>query len=178
MRTKTIEIYTFEELSEDTRDIVRNNFRQMPDLWSWQDDWGQSAQAFSRIAPIDIRDADYDRAQVSIRWTDSDEIAELSGLRGWKWLLNNEWFQWALDNKKGACTMTGFCADCLFADAIAQYESNPLATPELKQVFYEAAQSWVYGARSDMEYAYSNQAIDDMIECNEYEFYANGEFAQ
>lgn len=174
MRTKTIEIYTFNELPDATKERVRDNFRQMPDLWAWGDECWKSAQAFSQIAPLEITEADYDRGQVFVRWKWGTDIAELSGVRAWKWLHNNNWFKWARDNKSGLCTMTGYCADCDFADPIAAYERNPLRVPELQQVFYEAAQSWVHAARRDMEHAYSNEAIDELIECNEYEFDATG----
>jgi hypothetical protein len=177
MRLQTVEIFTFDELPEAIREKVRDNFRQSPDLWGWQMEHWESGQAFSRIAPIDIREADFSYGQVSIRWTDSDEVKSLSGLRAWKWLSNNKWFEWAHKNKRGDCTLTGYCADCLFADAIAEYESNPMSTPELMQVFYEAAQSWVHGGRRDLEYSYSDEAIDETIEANEYEFYSDGDMA-
>ena len=174
MRIETIEIYTFNELSEQTKAKVRDNFRNGGDLWAWGEDYWQSAREFSRISPIDIREADYTYARVEARWTGEDSIAELSGLRAWKWLLNNGWFAWAEKNAQGDCTMTGFNGDCPFADAFIEYKNNPLKTPSVLQVFREAAQSWVYEAQRDMEHAYTNEAIDDLIECNEYEFYSNG----
>jgi hypothetical protein len=177
MRTQTIEIFTFDELPETIKDRVRDNFRNGGDLWGWQCEHWESGQAFSRIAPIDIIEADFGCGHVYTRWTDSDEIGDLSGIRAWKWLLNNEWFEWARKNKQGDCTLTGYCADCLFADAIAEYESNPLGTPELRQVFSEACQAWAYGGRDDLEHAYSNEAIDETIEANEYEFYSDGDMA-
>lgn len=174
MRTMQIEVFTFDELSDRAKGRARDYFRR-DDCWSWAGEWWDSAQAFSKIAPVDISEADYDRGHVSCRWTDSDEVAELKGLRAWKWLHNNGWFDWARRNKAGECTMTGFCGDCDFADPITEYECNPRRVPDLRQVFYEAAQSWVYAARSDMEHSYSDEVIDEMIECNEYEFTADGE---
>lgn len=177
-------VYSFDELSDSAKESARDNFRNDGDLWGWQSEWWNSAEAFSKIAPIRITSADIDRAQVDIEWTGpdyalrydhSDEIAELSGLRAWKWLQNNNWFKWAANEKQGACTLTGYCGDCSFADTFAQYEKNPLSVPDLKQVFYESAQSWVFDARKDCEYAYSDEAIDQMIECNEYEFTESGE---
>lgn len=167
-------VYSFDELSDSAKESARDNFRNDGNLWGWQSEWWQSAQAFGKIAPIRITSADYDRAQVDIEWTDGDAIADLSGLRAWKWLQNNNWFKWAAKEKLGACTLTGYCGDCSFADTFAQYEKNPLSVPDLKQVFYESAQSWVYEAQKDCEYSYSNEAIDQMIECNEYEFTESG----
>ena len=184
MRTETITIYSYDELPETVRETVRNNFRTMGDLWAWSGEWWNSAQKFSRIAPIDIKEADWDRAHVTCEWTGpdyalrfdhSDEIAELSGLRAWKWLLNNNWFQWARRNAAGECTLTGYCGDCSFAGPLIEYEKNPSRVPDIKQVFYECAESWVYDAQQDCEYSYSDSAIDEMIEANDYEFLANGD---
>lgn len=177
MRTKTIEIYAFHELSDAAKDAARDKLREWPDLWAWGEDCWKSAKAFSEIAPLEITEADYYRAQVSVRWKWGTELAEMSGLRAWKWLENNGWFKWARANKQGDCTMTGYCADCDFADPIIDYERKPRHVPALSQLFYECAQSWVYAARRDMEYCYSDAAIDELIECNEWEFYENGAIA-
>jgi hypothetical protein len=44
MRIETIKIYTFNELSEQTKAKVRDNFREMSDLWAWGEDYWQSAR--------------------------------------------------------------------------------------------------------------------------------------
>lgn len=175
MRSETIFIYTFDELPDETKAKVRDNFRAMPDLWAWGEDYWQSAMAFEKIAPIEIIRADYSQGYVDTRWTETEEIGELSGLRGWKWLLNNGWLAWADKNKQGACTLTGFCGDCGFADAIAHYALTPLSVPDISQVFREACQAWVKDAQSDCEHAYTDGAIDELIACNEYEFHVNGD---
>lgn len=183
MRTVTKTIYTFDELSDDAKERAREWYRSCGDTWGWQSEWWNSAKEFSRIAPIKIREADYERGHVSIEWTGpnyalrfdhSDNIAELTGLRAWKWLSNNGWFDWARKNSAGECTMTGYCGDCSFSDALEPYERNPRAVPDLKQVFYEMAQAWVFAARRDMEHSYSDEAVDESIIANEYEFDSEG----
>jgi len=176
MREETIQIFTFEELSDEAKEKARDDYRRDGMVWVWEAEWWNSAQAFSKIAPISIESADYDHGQVSIRWTESEDIADLQGLRAWRWLQNNGWFDWAKKNKAGDCTMTGDCADCSFADDLDKYRIFPQTVPDLKQVFYECAQSWVYAARSDMEYANSDEAIDEMLIANGYEFLSDGCF--
>lgn len=185
--TQTIIVCQFAELNDDAKDCARQWYRSSmgDDAWAWGDEWRDSAQAFSRIAPIKITDADFERGHVSIEWQGpdhasrydhSDAIAELTGLRAWVWLTNNNWFVWAQKNREGECTMTGFCGDCAFGDALKEYERNPRRVPELKQVFYEMAQSWVYAARRDMESSNSDEYIDETIIANEYEFTDSGDF--
>lgn len=176
-RTIETTLYQFDELSESAKESARDWYRGDGDAWIWASDWIASAQAFERIAPIKIRGWDIDRAEVSIEWSEDSDIAELSGLRAWKWLENNNWFKWAKDNKAGACTMTGYCGDCPFGDAIAAYADKPLGVPDLEQIFYEACQAWVYAARDDMEYCNSDESVDEHIRINEYEFTESGDVA-
>lgn len=185
-RTIEIQLFQLSELTDEARKRAIDAFRNAGDCWAWGDEWWDSAQAFSRIAPINIRDADYDRRQVSVEWAGvsyanrfdhDDAIRELSGLRAWKWLENNGWFAWAENERKGACSMTGYCGDAPFGDAIAAYARKPLSVPDIEQVFYEAAQAWVCEAADDCERAYSDEAIAEQIECNEFEFTADGKLA-
>lgn len=175
MRTETItrEMYTFNELSDDAKETARNWWRES-DNWDSSEWWG-SAIAFNAISPIAVESADYDRGQVDVIWQGDDDAQHLTGLRAWKWLQNNGWFEWAKQEKPGACTATGFCGDAPFADPLVEYASNPLSVPDLLQVFYECAQAWVFEARSDMESRNEDSQIDETIEANEYEFTVEGE---
>lgn len=175
MRTITKNLYQYEELNERAQERARDWFRST-DEWD-SSDWWESAKAFSKIAPIEITSADYDNAQVGIRWTGDESVAELSGIRAWKWLQNNNWFEWAAKNKTGACTMTGFCGDCGFADPIVEYAESPMQVPDLRQVFYESAQAWVTEAQNDSESSREDSAVADMIIGNEYEFDVEGNAA-
>ena len=187
-RTETVTriLYQFDELSESAKETARNWWRNSGDCWSWASEWIASLQAFERIAPIKVRSWDVDRADISVEWVGphyalrydhSDAIGELSGVRAYKWLHNNGWLDLAKRNVDGDCTLTGYCGDYPLFDPIAQYAKNPARIPELSQLFYECAQSWVYAAREDMEYSYSDESIDENIRCNEYEFDESGNIA-
>lgn len=175
MRTETItkEIFEFDELDDSAKQRAREWWTAGGDHWQ-SDEWWQSAQNWAEIAPISIESADYDRGHVECTWSADCEIESLSGLRAWKWLQNNGWFDWAEREAPGACTLTGFCGDAPFADPLVQYSKTPLRVPDLKQVFYECAQAWVFEARSDLLSSYEEETIDDNIRLNEYEFNADG----
>lgn len=173
MREITTTVFTYEELSESAKEAARDWFRGTGETWD-SSDWWNSAQAWSGIAPIEIKSADYDRGQVDIRWTGDDDVAGLEGVRAWKWLQNNGWFDWAAKEKPGACSLTGFCADAPFADPLAEYATKPGRVPDLKQVFYECAQAWVFEARSDYESTFEDDYVAETIIANEYEFTEDG----
>lgn len=176
MRDVQFQVFQYDELPEKAQERARDWYTSQEEVWAWDGEWWQSAQEFSAIAPIDIHSADYARAHVNIVWTGSDAVEDLEGLRAWKWLLNNGWFELARRNVRGDCTLTGFCGDCELFDPLPQYERNPSRVPTLRQVFYECAQSWVYGARNDWEASYETENVAEAIRANEYEFTEEGEF--
>lgn len=171
MRTEQINIYEFSELSESAKENARNQFRY-DEFDSSQ--FEASANEFAQIAPIQITEWDCERATVGFKWTGDSDIAKLEGLRAWKWLQNNGWFEWAKSAVNGDCPLTGVFSDSYFGDGIFEYADKPLRTPSLEQVFYEAAQAWIQGMRSDCEWRNSDEYLDEMIEANEYEFTSDG----
>ena len=174
---QTRTLYTIDSLGGRARERALGWVRDC-EPWGWQSEWWDSAQAFSRIAPIDIREADYDRRSVSIRWQGDECVAELSGIRAAKWLINNGWQELAARNARGGCTLTGYCGDCPLFDPIAQYlKGDWRRIPDLAQVFYECAQSWVCEAADDCEHSYSDEHCEELAALNEWLFDENGRFA-
>lgn len=173
--TKTIEVFTFDELGDTAKDNALTEWLYRGNYWHWQDEWIASATAFSKIAPVDYTGADFDHAIVDCQWTSDDDVSELSGLRAWKWLKNNGWFELAEKNASGDCTLTGYCGDCPLFDPIHTLRNGPANVPELGQLFYECLQSWVQDARRDLEYAQSEESFAETSEANQWEFTANGD---
>lgn len=175
MRTEAINIYKFSELSDQAKQVAIDKFRDRGEFF-WADEWWQSAQEFCRIAPVEMIRADMCAGHVDMAWRGECE-GELSGVRAWKWLLNNGWFDLARENARGGCTLTGYLGDCDLFDPIEQYEKTPAKIPELRQVFYECLQSWAFAAQRDYEWQQSDEYIAEDIEANEWEFLECGEVA-
>jgi hypothetical protein len=187
MRAIQVNLYAFDELGDDAKEAARDFFRLCPDHWD-SSDWWASAQAFAELAPISIDEADYDRRDVRVRWMGDEDVAELSGLRAWKWLNNNgphvlvgngspSWLEAAEKEAEGNCGLTGFCGDAPLFDPIAEIR-DPRAVPTLRELFEDCADRWMREAADDMEYTYSDECIDEMIRADAYEFYEDGTPAQ
>jgi hypothetical protein len=179
MRTETVtrHLYAFGELSPEAKDRARDYFRELPDLWGWQNEWWDSAQAFERIAPVRVLRVDYGCGHADCAYTGEEDVGDLSGLRAWKWLHNNGWFDWAREETQGACSMTGFCGDAPFSDPIAALERTPASVPELRDLFCKCVHSWASAACSDYEDAYSDEGIERLLDCDFYEFDEDGNLA-
>jgi hypothetical protein len=173
MRTIEIKLFEYDELTPEAKAHARAAWVGLGEIWD-SSDWWNSAQEWAKIAPVNIDAANYDHRIVDVSWDGDEDVRDLTGLRAWKWLQNNGWFEWARREALGACTRTGFCGDAPFADPLVEYEKRPLLVPDLKQVFYECAQAWLKEASNDADYAYSTEGIEETFEANGYEFLEDG----
>ena len=170
---ETLTIYRLNELPTEIQTCVLDSLRAEPDVWGWQYEWWQSAQAFTKTAPVCIVWADFDRALAEWRWDGDDDLRDLSGIRAWKWLINNGWFDWARRNSDGECLLTGFCGDCPLSDPIRQFEHAP-DDRTLEQIFGDCIQAWITYAHRDLEASYTDEALMEWVEANDMMFLADG----
>lgn len=87
MRTETIQLFQFSELSEEAKQVAIEKHREQTIQsgdFHWQNENRQSWEEFMKVFPVEISN----RGQC-ISFTGSDEVAALSGLRLHKYLLNN-----------------------------------------------------------------------------------------
>ena len=172
-RTVEVTVYRFEELDGHTQQRILDNFREGRDF-PWSDEWRESLDEFAKLAPITVRDWSVGYRDTGVSFSIDEDIGNLSGIRAWKWLVNNGWQKLALNQD---CPFTGFCGDETLLDAIRQALRKPQSILSLEDVFGEALHDWAKGFEADMEYHYSDEAIRESIIINEYEFYENGTLA-
>jgi len=155
MEIVEVSVYKFEELSESAKDTARAWFREGNDYPWWNDALG-SIKDFCKRFGVEIKDY-----QVGL-WGHSylDTNAENHHFRGRKLSeFNPEWMD------------TGYYLDCVlwktFLDTWKQ-TSNPLGA------FKEAIHVAVRDVVKDMEYLNSDEAVDEMLIVNEYDFDEDG----
>lgn len=178
MRTITItkELYKLDELPADIQEKVILHWREN-DHFFWGDEWEQSLNGFCKIAPISKVDWQvgvwgYTFASCKV---DDENIGELSGIRAWKWLANNGFFDEKLIG--GNCPFTGYCGDEDLLDPIRKAKANPASIGSLEELFNDCLHSWAKAYRADLEYWYSDEAIREDIAINDYEFDREGNLA-
>lgn len=164
MRTETIEIFTFEELSEKAKQTAIENFREHQELF-WGDEWIESLKLFCDKFGIELCDWSYgfyEGARISynieyleygIDFTFDHETLKRMGL-------------------EEECPFTGYCAD---EDLLARIRTikegeNPLRI----NILQACLNSWLAGFNADIESQQSDDYIADHISANEYEFTIDG----
>lgn len=148
-------IYKFEELSDSAKDTARSWFREGNDYPWWKDSF-DSIKAFCDEFGVKIKD--YSVGMGGHSYLDTD--AENAHFRGRKLkVLNREY------------NPTGYCLDCTLWETyhdVWKESGDPL------KAFKDAIDKAIKDIVSDMEYLDSDEAVDEMLIVNEYEFDEDG----
>lgn len=186
MRTRTINIYNFNELDEETQQAAIEKFREFPDLYGWHHENIQSLKGFVdhfNLSSLDweISLCSYSNASASVN---DEDLANLQGIRLWKWLHNcgilryyNKHTKRHEDLLSGDCPFTGYCFDENLLDAIREFVKKPEEGTTYQELINDCLSNWVKAYVTDWEYAYSDEGIKETIEANEYEFNEDGTLA-
>ena len=78
---------------------------------------------------------------------------------------------------EGDCPLTGFCADESLLDPIRKFLKNPSEKKTYTDLMQECLDSWASAYQDDIEYQDSEEAVDESIIANGYEFLENGKLA-
>ena len=155
MRQQTVNLYQFSELSEDAKENAREWYRQNLD-YPWGDESMNSIKVFCDEFGASIKD--YSIGAFCHSYIDTD--AENANFRGLK-----------LKTVKRDYMPTGYCLDCALWNT---FYDEFKRTGDALYAFNEAIDAAVKEIREDAEYQYSDDAVDEMLTINEYEFTENG----
>lgn len=153
-------------------DYVRENWHN---LYSWGDENTDSLKAFCThfgLTGLDysISLASHSYARATI---DDTDISELSGVRLWKYLNNNNFVN--RDFLGGDCPFTGYCFDETLLDAIREFMRAPIDI-DFQELMSTCLEDWVQAYIKDWEYTYTHDSIIEHLQANEYQFTESGHF--
>lgn len=174
MRTMQVKVYQYGELSEKAREKARQWYRDATaaEPFPWADDCMESLEKLAehfggKLADysIDWYGASYSSARFEMPedLEDADIEARLAGLGDY----DNETLK-----GHGDCVLTGYCADESAIDGFRKAYSE--GERDLEDLMQAAFREWLQDAQSDAQAGQEDEAIQDAIEANGYEFYADG----
>lgn len=195
METRTYNVYTYEEASNELKEIIIDKFRESEydRGFNWSREYIESLEAF--CASTEIKLIDYQlgcSASFSgIKWRYESykwdfDVDNISGLRLRTWLINN----WVNKWEKGKyyhkswyskiqtvidCPFTGFHADYSLIEPILNFIKKPEKHITLRYIINECFDNFANAYCADEEYQYSDEAIINTIIANKYMFNENGE---
>jgi len=166
MRTIETTLYRFEELTDEAKERAIECARRRG--WGDADHIAGEFQDTLKGACKALGLTDVGRSHTRLAWSDSD-VAELRGIRAWKWLVNN------LDLDK-SCPFTGVCYDESFLDPLREFMRKPDSST-LEEIIRWCGDSLEQAYESECEHLASDEAIADAVTANECEFLETGEMA-
>lgn len=157
MRTIEKTIYKFEELDEFAKSRAREYFRNNGE-YPWWDEVKSSLREFCDEFGISILDYSIGGRGSFIR-TNADN----SHFRGRK-----------LSQFDRELMPTGFCFDCSLRYTFADEWKK---SGDALESFKSALESFLHEVENDIDYQYSDEAVEESIKANEYEFDEGGHLA-
>lgn len=155
MRTIELEVLTFEELSDSAKDNARDWFREGNEYFWWKDSL-KSIEEFCSEFGVKIKDYQVGTWRPSYMETNASN----DHFRGRK-----------LSEFTKDHNPTGYCLDItLWNTFLDEWKSSGSALKAFNKAIDDAVSEIV----RDMEYQDSNEAVDEMLIVNQYEFYPNG----
>jgi len=157
MKTETVAIYSFDELSESAKQRAISDWRHNGTDFPLFDEYMASLKEFCKHFNVSIKD--YSVSVCSHSYVDTD--AQNIHFRGIK-----------LHEFSPEHMPTGFCSDiALWGTFYKDFKATGCAL----QAFNYALDAWVRGIVADMEYQESDEYIAEMLSINDYEFLQTGE---
>lgn len=174
MRTETIKICLFQELSKKAQEVVLERERTRPDRYSWADEAIDSLKQFcEHFGLTDLRysvsawEPSFCSAKLS-----REDHDEMRGVRVWKFLHNSNLISGNL--LEGECPFTGYWIDEELLEPIREFLKKPNSDLTYQDLMNECLQKWVKDFQDEEEYAYSDEAIKEDLEVNDLEFLEDG----
>lgn len=155
MEKVEIEIFKFDELDDDSKEVARSDFRQNWDYPFFDEDLG-SVRAFCQHFNADLKDYQVGGSRGDYIRSD----ATTNNFRGLK-----------LKDIDRDAMPTGYCMDC---DLWFNFYDEFKASGDAYHAFMDTLDHAVKVIARNVDDFFSDESADDTIICNEYDFTADG----
>lgn len=168
MKTIEINVYSFNELSDDAKQNAIEQYRENHYGFFWSDDYFDSAKKCLDVFNAKLIDYSIDWSNFSgCHWKiDVDDVDDV-----YEYLDSNYYKQY-INGKKHP---SGFCADDDFFSAMKELIDNQCKFEgTLKELLDECLHELFWSACQDYSHQISDEGITETIQCNEYQFTEDG----
>lgn len=190
MKTVNLNLYSFDELSENAQEKVISTWRDN-DQYFWDSENTDSLNAFCKIFDIKIKDYEYGyRNYINSSFNLSLDILEFKNVVAYKYLWSNyksDIFkpkQYYKNGKKRLSkiqlnndfVLTGYYIDNEILAPIYDFLKKP-DNSSIEDLLNDCLNNWLSAGRKDYEYWNSEECIREEIKDNDYLFLANGQLS-
>lgn len=195
MKTITVKLFTFNELSDKAKERAREWWRSCDDEFPWQREFENTVKAiensfdieFENIGPYEYTPFWYDK-------NDYREAREMSFARAVAYINNNFDFkvlesarEYSGKIRRIGCALaknrytdnllTGYCSDYVTHESYKKFieYGRKYKNAKLSDFFDILARGLRDEIESEYDYMQTDEYIDDILTANEYEFMEDGE---
>lgn len=167
MRQETVDIYKFNELSDDAKQNALDWYKGAGFEYHWVDEWQESLKDFSSYFGLKVSGWEISTYRgYSFSFTSPDDLEDMAGVRLWKYLQAN--FMPLTEHP-----FAGFFGDESFLSPIRNFMARP-DKRSFHDLMHDCLNAGFSDWFNDMEYQESDEYCTDHIMANEYEFTAEG----
>lgn len=198
MRTKTLTVFTVDELNDKAREHAYHKWYQSS-FYPWKEEVHDSRTAFENIFPVKTTHWSIDEwtSDVRFAFTGDDDIRELSGLRLHTYLQNHyadelskgKYYSKSRVDEGGVyhsksrrsrilkerdCALTGVWIDSWLLDPVYQFLDKPTPQMTFYELMQDCLESWADGVSTDMRHYFSQENFTEEAHANEWEYDEHG----
>lgn len=177
MRTITKEVYTYDELSDIAKQMARFNVScNFPiDLTEENEGFSDLCHGMDLSYHMGEERGQVVWAQVTATYRISDAEESLAGVRAWKW-IEKHWLEEIVRIPKVNKYYHHYDYDW-FLEQYWNANHRRVITDNMSvsDVIQEIADAMTDYLQFEFNYQISDEYIEDIIDCNSYEFYEDGE---
>ena len=186
--TRNYDIYEVNELSNEARNRAYNNWLSNSCYYPYESDDNNTLDEFIRLFNIRLNNYNF-----SFESLNDEEIDEFSGLRLYKYLINNYWRclfkhkiyyhkDYFTNGKKrlsnifytNDCVLTGVCSDEAILEPIYNFLKKPNEYTNFLSLMRECLDSFFKYCSSCIEDYESEENFIEICKENDYTFLSNG----
>ena len=185
MRTESINIYKFDELPDSAKENARQWWREGHEYFDFDECLESLNEFLGLFGPVSVTDysvgpychsyvtLSVKRHDTSFGYADTeDDCLGLSGVRLWKWIINNTDLQQIINSGHG---LTGYWSDWPMLQIVQDFLKSP-HNVTMAELLDDCAEAWLSQVVADMEWQLEDEQVDENIRANGYEFDESGDF--
>ena len=182
---KTVEIFTYNELSEDAKEKAYQNWLNKDREFFYRDEYMETIHKGLDHFGFNLTNWSFEywnasNAYIKITSSHDEEIEELFGHGLAGYLIVHYSDIWSRYGKKyvnlfndNDCTLTGVCHDNSFIQIINDFIKNPTNISFL-ELMKKATMEVFSDMQKEYEYCESKEYFEQEAEANEYQYFING----
>lgn len=195
MRQIIVNLYSFDELSEEAQRRAWMNYAENISDFGWSEDYRATLEAFENAFDVTVSNWHVDENGFGFKFYHHRENETFEWIRFAAWVWNNygdkiltgKYYgkisngrhikRYSRATVEHTCSLTGFCADLDIMAPMIRCIHYKEAFFTYDQLIGACLESFFEAWRADMEYQTSLEAFEERCTANEWEFYESGEMA-